>query len=87
MSVYRGKSNCKVITIAAWYLGQIPGGVSVGKAPQIFWLFHVFDMIKQCTMTFKQPVFLANISTSDNLQYLILQKSNYVKGALGIAVP
>ena len=35
----------------------------------------------------EQPVLLANISTSDSLQYLILQKSNYVKGALGIAVP
>ena len=31
---YKGKSNCKVIVIAVWGLGQSLGGVSGGKAPK-----------------------------------------------------
>ena len=38
---YKGNSDCETIVIAAWGMGQIPGGVSGGKAP-IFWLFNVF---------------------------------------------
>ena len=31
---YKGKSNCEAIIIAAWCLGQMPGGVPGGKAPK-----------------------------------------------------
>ena len=33
---YKRKSDCEAIVIAAWDLGQSPGGVSGGKAPQSF---------------------------------------------------
>ena len=38
---YKGKSDCETIVIAAWGMGQIPGGVSGGKAP-IFFGFLMF---------------------------------------------
>ena len=53
---YKGKSYCKEIVIAAWNLGKIPGGVSGGKAPKIFWLFNVFKAINQPTMAIKDYI-------------------------------
>ena len=38
---YKGKSDCETIVIEAWGMGQIPGGVSGGKAP-IFLAFLCF---------------------------------------------
>ena len=45
----KGKSYCEVVIIAAWYLGQIPGGVSGGKTSNIFQPFHVLKAIKWFT--------------------------------------
>ena len=46
---HKGKSDCKAIVIAAWGLRKSPGGV-LGARPQIFWLFNVFQAIKQLKM-------------------------------------
>ena len=48
----KGQSNFKAIVIAAWGLGQSPGGFSEGKAPQSF-VFYVFKVIKWFTMALK----------------------------------
>ena len=33
---YKGKGDCEAIVIAAWDLGQSPGGLLGGKVPNIF---------------------------------------------------
>ena len=53
IELYKGKSNCKLITIAAWGLGQRPGGLSRGKAPNVVGLFNTFKTIKHLTMALK----------------------------------
>ena len=47
---YKGKSNSKLIAIGAWELGQRLCGVS---GSNIFWLFNIFNVIKQVIMALK----------------------------------
>ena len=53
---YKEKSDSKAIIVAAWSLVQIPGGISGGKVPEIFWLYNVFKAVKQSTMALKDHV-------------------------------
>ena len=51
--LFKGKSNCKAIVIAAWCLGQCPSGVLGGRSAKIFWLFNVLGAIKWHKMALK----------------------------------
>ena len=49
----KGEIDCEAIIIAAWSLVEIPGAISGGKAPKIFWLINAFKAIKQPTVALK----------------------------------
>ena len=56
--VYNEKSNCKVIIIAAWDLGQSLCRVSGGKVCKTFWLFNIFKVIKWLAIEFKKKNYI-----------------------------
>ena len=46
---YKGKNDCKAIVIAGWNLGGVSGR-------KMFWLFNIFKVIKQLTITLKNYI-------------------------------
>ena len=91
IELYKGKTNCKVIVIAAWDLRQSLCGVSRSKARKTFWLFNIFKTIKRLTIVLKKLYswskklyqcinnlfFLTNIPTPARVQYQVESNLTY----------
>ena len=53
---YKGRSYCKAIVTAVWDLGRAFAGF---QGATFFWLFNIFKVFKQLTMTSKKTRFLS----------------------------
>ena len=76
---HQGKSNCKAIATAAWCLGQIPGGVSGGKA-LIFFIFLISLKTIKCRQWHYKSIFMAE-------EAILVHKQPFCSGERGFHLP